>query len=414
MKCPNCGFVTFPDPAECKRCGQRFDPPRKARDSAALASSITFRSPERPLSSPISTLEPGSARRLAASPAEPATASSLGKSRQNSPRVDLGAAFDAGLSEVADGQGHAPDTAMPKAGGARPLDDEIAARVARYRRRRYRIQTEAEEAEARESKDTLRFDFNRDGPETHTMAVEAELSRPDPHSGALDVDLDPRPDAEAEAPLLDSTSLNSTSLERYGIAAGPRENSAEWGLEPRDLRPSHPPVEVVLHSGASLNEPEEDPPGQAPLGARLGRRFAAGMVDGAVLLVAAAVFFGLFRASGGHLDRQTTDLAILGFAAALLVVFYFWAFTALAFATPGQSAFGLGVRTLDGDLPDAHAAFWRGLGYLVSAASLMLGFVWPIFDSERLSWHDHMSGTCLVELSRRSDEDSPVPGAEAS
>ena len=141
------------------------------------------------------------------------------------------------------------------------------------------------------------------------------------------------------------------------------------------------------------------------LAAPIGRRLAAALVDGLVLLIAACVFTLVFAKTGGEVNPRPSNVTIivLGVVAALLLSFYFALFTALAFATPGQSALGLRVRTLDDRVPDTNAAVWRGVGYLVSAAALMLGFIWAVFDSQGLTWHDHMSGTCLAVRADSTD-----------
>jgi len=58
---------------------------------------------------------------------------------------------------------------------------------------------------------------------------------------------------------------------------------------------------------------------------------------------------------------------------------------------------GLEVRTLDGASPTATDSVLRAVGYLVSTSALMLGFVWALVDSDGLTWHDRMSGTCVTE-----------------
>jgi uncharacterized RDD family membrane protein YckC len=267
---------------------------------------------------------------------------------------------------------------------ASPWHEEIAARVARYRRRRGL--PEQEEV----SKSNFEFDFDSPDRQDEPLdagAAEIELQR---QGRAHDLDIDLDTDPSPASPRLDTT------LGPQG-GPGPREDPVEWALGPLDFRASERPVEIVLDSGLpEVDEVEEDRE-LTPRVAPLGRRFAAGLLDVLVLLIAGLMFFVLFRASGGHVDRQPVNLAIVGFAAAFLVIFYFSTFTALAFATPGQSAVGLRVRTFDGETPGVSASLWRGTGYLVSAVSLMLGFAWAALDPEHLAWHDYMSRTCLVE-----------------
>jgi len=71
-------------------------------------------------------------------------------------------------------------------------------------------------------------------------------------------------------------------------------------------------------------------------------------------------------------------------------------FTALIFSTPGLVWMGIEVRSLYDSPPDYRESCLRAFGYLVSIAALMLGFLWALVDSESLTWHDRISGTCLT------------------
>jgi uncharacterized RDD family membrane protein YckC len=253
-------------------------------------------------------------------------------------------------------------------------------RVANYLRRR------GLEEEPTDASSNFEFDFDSPlsmvRPAHGEIAGNMELSRQDRDAG-LDAEL--RPEA-----------LQSGETPDHEGAQELREDTAEWAQEPLGFGASESPVEIVLDSGRR-EAVQETVAAPAPSVAPLGHRFAAGLLDALVLLIAGGEFFALFRASGGRVDRQPTSLAVLAFAVAFLGLFYFSIFTALAFATPGQSAVGLRVRTFDGETPDVRTAIWRGAGYLISAASLMLGFVWAALDPDHLAWHDRMSGTCLVK-----------------
>lgn len=370
MKCPNCGFVTFPDPAECKKCGHRFAP--EARRPRQTERSITFRSPDRPFA--LSAPEP---RALKLTPQETPAARIEGTPPSVQPETPVNPVQPAAPPE----EQREDWTTATQANAANPWHEEIAARVARYRRRRDRT------ADPETPSSSLHFDFDeldRAGGKIKAAAADAEL-KPPTSGDLLELDLD----ASGELP-------RSDVIQEPQDASDPHEDPVEWALEPLEFRPERRPVEIVLHSGEPEADAEESIDA-APKVAPLGRRITAGMLDALVLSIAGAAFFLLFRASGGRLDRQPASLAIVAFTVAFLVAFYFTAFTALAFATPGQSAAGLRVQTLDGAPPTVRASLWRGTGYLVSAVSLMLGFVWAVFDPDHLTWHDRMSHTCLVE-----------------
>jgi uncharacterized RDD family membrane protein YckC len=56
---------------------------------------------------------------------------------------------------------------------------------------------------------------------------------------------------------------------------------------------------------------------------------------------------------------------------------------------------GLALCTFDDQLPTREQRYHRLLAMLVSVLPAGLGVAWSIFDEERLSWHDRLSGTYL-------------------
>ncbi|MGH9377431.1 MAG: RDD family protein [Terriglobia bacterium] len=131
--------------------------------------------------------------------------------------------------------------------------------------------------------------------------------------------------------------------------------------------------------------------------APLRKRFLAGVADTGILLAAGCLFAGLFTLVRGKLEYTPLGLAVAGLIAVFWIFIYFGSFTAVTLRTPGQAAFGLSVTNLDGERPTRQEALLRAFGYLVSLAALMLGFLWAVMDSDGMAWHDHISGTILVE-----------------
>jgi uncharacterized RDD family membrane protein YckC len=75
---------------------------------------------------------------------------------------------------------------------------------------------------------------------------------------------------------------------------------------------------------------------------------------------------------------------------------YFFLFTTFAGATPGMQLCGLTVVRLDGSLPDTRQLLWRSFGYLLSGGTLMLGFLWALWDEDLFSWQDRISQTYVT------------------
>jgi uncharacterized RDD family membrane protein YckC len=130
--------------------------------------------------------------------------------------------------------------------------------------------------------------------------------------------------------------------------------------------------------------------------AALGERRWAGFLDGLFLALTCAGFLGLFHSLGGQLTFAKTDAIVYLTVAYLFYAVYFFLFTVLAGATPGMQLLNLTVVRLDGSLPDTRQLLWRNFGYLLSGATLMLGFVWAIWDEDRFTWQDRMSQTYIT------------------
>lgn len=143
------------------------------------------------------------------------------------------------------------------------------------------------------------------------------------------------------------------------------------------------------------------------------RRAGAAMADlGMILPVALILSWVAGQITGIHLPDSRhygvdfwldlllgSDPALLGLLGLILATaaIYVAVFQITWAATPGMRLLGLRVIDLYGDAPSLPRAIARSAGYLVSAATLGLGFVWIGFDRERRGLHDWLSGTHVVK-----------------
>jgi uncharacterized RDD family membrane protein YckC len=69
-------------------------------------------------------------------------------------------------------------------------------------------------------------------------------------------------------------------------------------------------------------------------------------------------------------------------------------------ATLGEIVLNLQVQKLDGTTltGDYSTAIIRALSSLLSLLPLGLGFIWILFDPQRNTWHDKISGTRVVQV----------------
>jgi uncharacterized RDD family membrane protein YckC len=130
--------------------------------------------------------------------------------------------------------------------------------------------------------------------------------------------------------------------------------------------------------------------------ASLADRRSAGALDALFLGLTCAGFLGLFRSLGGEIRFEKMDAIVYFFVLYLFYAQYFFLFTTFAGATPGMQLRGLTIVRLDGSLPATRQLLWRCFGYLLSGATLMLGFVWSMWDEDHFTWQDRISQTYVT------------------
>jgi len=130
--------------------------------------------------------------------------------------------------------------------------------------------------------------------------------------------------------------------------------------------------------------------------ATLAERRRAGAIDALFLGFTSAAFLGLFRSLGGQLLLEKVDAIVYLAVFFLFYAQYFFLFTTIAGATLGMQLRGLTVVRLDGSLPDTRQLLWRSFGYILSGATLSLGFFWALWDEDLFTWQDRISQTYVT------------------
>jgi uncharacterized RDD family membrane protein YckC len=369
VKCPKCGFISFPGNEQCKKCGHEFTQVKGQTEGI-----------------PPLFHRPGNG---AKSPEAPKFESPLD-------RTELSGEERGSLDVDLQPQARPPDSLQPEpekpieppaeGHGSSPWQSDLAERVQEYRQRRARLQKEEESRS-----NALNLDF---GP---------SLSKPEdirPH--ILDFRGDSagdrlRPRIGSAPPSFGMRSFESAFMEEEVEAPAPRPAP----LAPPPVPRSEPaPLEIEL--GPPVDAPsdtEEAEPSGVSI-AQMQTRFYAGLIDTLVLLAGAVLYGLIVWKVGGKFSLGPLSTAITALAAGFFVFVYFTGCTAIASATPGLMWSGLEVITFEGNPPRFSDCLWRGFGYLVSMSALMLGFIWAAVDAEGLTWHDRMSRTFIVPSSR--------------
>lgn len=170
--------------------------------------------------------------------------------------------------------------------------------------------------------------------------------------------------------------------QRLGLDNGleqaiPKEFQQKLGFS-EDKRPAAK-VEQVRYTNAPVALPAQ--------------RFMAASYDAAMILIGVGLLIGIHHFSGAQFAGGTLHLGVYVGLIAVIALFYrlLWAFG--NGDSPGTKALGLRLLNFDGYAPSREQRLMRVFSSLISFAAIGMGLLWCLFDEERLTWHDEMSGT---------------------
>jgi uncharacterized RDD family membrane protein YckC len=126
----------------------------------------------------------------------------------------------------------------------------------------------------------------------------------------------------------------------------------------------------------------------------LRRRFGAILYDS--LLVLALLFLATLPFIGMRSGESVEPATKLHQLTLLFVVYVFFVgFWSGYGRTLGMQSWRLRIETADGAKPSYAAASLRFFAAILSWLPVGLGFWWQLWDADRLTWHDRISGTRL-------------------
>lgn len=128
----------------------------------------------------------------------------------------------------------------------------------------------------------------------------------------------------------------------------------------------------------------------------LTRRLAAILYDS--LLVTALLFLVTlpFVAARGGEPVEPGENGLYQLSLVAVVYVFFVGYWTTRGRTLGMQSWGLQIETADGSPPSLGQASVRFVVAIASWLALGLGFLWQLWDRDRLTWHDRASGTRLV------------------
>jgi uncharacterized RDD family membrane protein YckC len=145
--------------------------------------------------------------------------------------------------------------------------------------------------------------------------------------------------------------------------------------------------------------------------ASLDARRSALLIDIGCLAFAYGGFLALFGSLGGQFTLSKLSATVCFFTFAFVYLQYFGLFTIFGGSTPGMMVAGLQVASFTGDVPSPRQYLLRAVGYMLSAGTCFLGFLWVLWDEDGLTWHDRISRTYLASIETFGEEDISHPAA---
>jgi len=201
---------------------------------------------------------------------------------------------------------------------------------------------------------------------------------------------EPRPETR------DAEDFSFTIAIGRSTSSPPKENGEMF------IDVSSPPNFGADAPAAGSTIPVEGHSGLYPVASMDERRLAA-LIDAACLLFAYGGFLALFGSLGGQFTFSKMSAAVYTIAFAIVYLQYFSLFTVFGGTTPGMMLRGLEVVDFSGEQPRPRRLLLRAAGYLLSAGTFFLGFLWAMWDEDELTWHDRISRTYLSSAERVAD-----------
>jgi len=191
----------------------------------------------------------------------------------------------------------------------------------------------------------------------------------------------------------------------FTIAIGRTVNKRDD--DPRMVIDVSLPLESSEAGGAASSAAAHQP-GLYPVASIDDRRIAA-VADAVCLLFAYGAFLALFGSVGGQFTLNKISAAVCLATLGIVYLQYFALFTIFGGTTPGMMLRGLQVVNFSGEAPTPRQMLLRSAGYILSAGTFFLGFLWAMWDEDSLTWHDRVSHTYLTSAQTLAEVDVPQP-----
>jgi uncharacterized RDD family membrane protein YckC len=130
------------------------------------------------------------------------------------------------------------------------------------------------------------------------------------------------------------------------------------------------------------------------------RRLAAIAYDSLLVIALLALATVPFIAVRGGEPVEIGENRVYQLVLVLVIYLFFVGFWTRVGRTLGMQSWGLQLETADGSKPTLATASVRFIAAIISWVPAGLGFLWQLWDRDRLTWHDRISGTHIVHYPR--------------
>jgi uncharacterized RDD family membrane protein YckC len=134
--------------------------------------------------------------------------------------------------------------------------------------------------------------------------------------------------------------------------------------------------------------------------AALSLRIRAGAIDALFICGCFLIFLMIVFFVPDFVFFSRSSFLGLATVAVIIANGYVFLLTALSARTLGMDHEHLRVISFDGRFPTLRESSLRSFGYFISLGCFCLGFLWGVFDPQKLTWHDRISKTLIVSKDR--------------
>jgi len=191
---------------------------------------------------------------------------------------------------------------------------------------------------------------------------------------------------------VDPETISTEPATEAAPAAPSSWTQPEWSGMELDAQPAE---ELAVAEAPDADETSEAPEIEL---APLSQRVLALVVDAALIGAALVGAAAAVAANVASLPEPRALAISAGIALFAITALYMTLFFTLAQATPGMKYARLQLSTFGGELPTRAQRLRRLATITLSVLSLGLGFLWSLFDEERLCWHDRLSQTYVRSI----------------